>query len=118
MTFTETSIIREMKSYGNQTISDNALLNVDNLILYPIEGNLIIFDCNTYKELKKIFLSYSLIKIVKKIPDSENYLVCCENSSIIILNRDFNIISKYNPKQINNVKDIVAGHIVDYSIMI
>lgn len=103
MTFTETSFIREMKSYGNQTISDNALLNIDNLIFYPIEGNLIIFDCNTYKELKRIFLSYSLIKIIKKIPDSENYLICCENSNIIILNKDFNIISKYNPKQINNV---------------
>ena len=57
-----------MKSYGNQTISDNSLLDIGNgIILYPVEGNLIAFDCNTYKEIKKIFISFSLIKIIKKI---------------------------------------------------
>ena len=93
-----------MKSFGNQTISDNSLLDIGNgIILYPLEGNLIIFDCNIYKEIKRIFLSFSLIKIIKKFHDNKNYLICCENSDIFILNHEFNIISSYTPKEINNV---------------
>ena len=95
-----------MKSYGNQTISDNSLLDIgDGIILYPVEGNLIAFDCNTYKEIKKIFISFSLIKIIKKI--SLNYilyyLICCENGHLFILDKDFQILNKYIPKEINNV---------------
>jgi hypothetical protein len=57
----------KIKSYGNQTISDNSLLDIGNgIILYSIEGNLVIFDCNTYKEINRIYISYSLIKIIKK----------------------------------------------------
>ena len=93
-----------MKSFGNQTISDNSLLDIGNgIILYPLEGNLIIFDCNIYKEIKRIFLSFSLIKIIKKFHDNKNYLICCENSEIFILNHEFKIISSYTPKEINNV---------------
>ena len=93
-----------MKSFGNQTISDNSLLDIGNgIILYPLEGNLIIFDCNIYKEIKRIFLSFSLIKIIKKFHDNKNYLICCENSDIFILNHEFKIISSYTPKEINNV---------------
>ena len=93
-----------MKSFGNQTISDNSLLDIGNgIILYPIEGTLIIFDCNDYKEIKRIFISFSLIKVIKKLSESKNYLICCENSNIYILNNEFNIISTYIPKEINNV---------------
>ena len=96
-----------MKSFGNQTISDNSLLDIGNgIILYPLEGNLIIFDCNTYKEIKKIFLSFSLIKIIKKLSTNNNYLVCCENGQIFILNSEYNIIQTYNPKEINNVYNL------------
>ena len=94
----------KMKSYGNQTISDNSLLDIGKgLILYPLEGNLIIFDCNTYKELKKIFISFSLIKVIKKIPYNNHFLICCENGHIYILNSNFDIINNYKPKEINNV---------------
>ena len=94
----------KMKSYGNQTISDNSLLDIgEGLILYPLEGNLIIFDCNTYKELKKIFISLSLIKVIKKIPYNNHFLICCENGHIYILNSNFDIINNYKPKEINNV---------------
>ena len=93
-----------MKSYGNQTISDNSLLDIKNgIILYPLEGNLIIFDCNNYKEINRIFITYSLIKIIKKIPGFDNYLLCCENSHIFILDKNFNILYDYKPKEINNV---------------
>ena len=48
-----------MKSYGNQTISDNSLLDiVEGIILYPVEGNLIAFDCNTYKEKRNIYIIF------------------------------------------------------------
>ena len=68
----------KMKSYGNQTISDNSLLDIDNgIILYPIEGNLVIFDCNDNKEINRIFITYSLIKVIKKIPQIDYYLLCC-----------------------------------------
>ena len=94
----------KMKSYGNQTISDNSLLDIGNgIILYPIEGNLIIFDCNTYKEIKRIFISFSLIKVIKKISFNNHYLICCENGHIFILNSDFDIINSYKPKEVNNV---------------
>ena len=94
----------KMKSYGNQTVSDNSLLDIGKgLILYPVEGNLILFDCNEYKELKKIFISFSLIKVIKKIPYNNHYLICCENSHIYILNSNFDIINNYKPKEINNV---------------
>ena len=94
----------KMKSYGNQTISDNSLLDIGKgLILYPLEGNLIIFDCNTYNELKKIFISFSLIKVIKKIPYNNHFLICCENGHIYILNSNFDIINNYKPKEINNV---------------
>ena len=95
-----------MKSYGNQTISDNSLLDIgDGIILYPVEGNLIAFDCNTYKEIKKIFISFSLIKIIKKISLNyiQYYLICCENGHLFILDKDFQILNKYIPKEINNV---------------
>ena len=93
-----------MKSFGNQTISDNSLLDIGNgIILYPIEGTLIIFDCNDYKEIKRIFISFSLIKVIKKLSENKNYLICCENGNIYILNNEFNIISTYTPKEINNV---------------
>lgn len=94
----------KMKSYGNQTISDNSLLDIGNgIIAYPLEGNLIIFDCNNYKELNRIFIAYSLIKIIKKIPMMDNYLLCCENGHIFILDKDFHILFNYKPKEINNV---------------
>jgi hypothetical protein len=93
-----------MKSFGNQTISDNSLLDIGNgIILYPIEGTLIIFDCNDYKEIKRIFISFSLIKVIKKLSENINYLICCENGNIYILNNEFKIISTYIPKEINNV---------------
>ena len=93
----------KMKSYGNQTISDNSLLDIGNgIILYPIEGNLIIFDCNTYKEIKRIFISFSLIKVIKKISFNNHYLICCENGHIFILNSDFDIINNYKPEEVNN----------------
>ena len=94
----------KMKSYGNQTISDNSLLDIGNgLILYSLEGNLILFDCNTHKELKKIFISLSLIKVIKKISFNNHYLICCENGHLYILNSEFDIISNYKPNEINNV---------------
>ena len=94
----------KMKSYVNQTISDNSLLEIGNgNILFPAEGNLILFDCNTNKELKKIFISYSLIKVIKKIPQINNYLLSCENGLIFILDQDLNILYKFKPKEINNV---------------
>ena len=100
-----------MKSYGNQTISDNSLLDIGNgIILYPIEGNLIIFDCNTYKEIKRIFISFSLIKIIKKISLNNHYLICCENGHIFILNSDFDIINNYKPKEVNNVYSLDISH--------
>ena len=109
MTNQETNKFKEklrMKSFGNQTISDNSLLDIGNgIILYPLEGNLIIFDCNTYQEIKKIFISFSLIKIIKKF-SSNNYLICCENGEIFILNSEFNIIQIYTPKEINNVYNL------------
>ena len=94
----------KMKSYGNQTISDNSLLDIDNgIILYPIEGNLVIFDCNDNKEINRIFITYSLIKVIKKIPQIDYYLLCCENSRIFILDKEFHILYNYKPKEINNV---------------
>ena len=100
-----------MKSYGNQTISDNSLLDIGNgIILYPIEGNLIIFDCNTYKEIKRIFISFSLIKVIKKISFNNHYLICCENGHIFILNSDFDIINNYKPKEVNNVYSLDISH--------
>ena len=102
-----------MKSFGNQTISDNSLLDIGNgIIFYPIEGTLIIFDCNTYKEITRIFLSFSLIKVIKKLPGFNNYLICCENGNIYILNNEFNIISTYSPKEINNVYSLDISNIV------
>lgn len=97
----------KIKSFGNQTISDHSLLDIGNgIILYPLEGTLIIFDCNTYKELKRIFISFSLIKAIKKIPDSKYYLICSENGNIFILNDEYKIVSTYIPKEINNVYSI------------
>ena len=94
----------KMKSYGNQTISDNSLLDLENgIILYPVEGNLIVFDCNSLKEIKRIFISFSLIKIIKKIPMINYYLIICENGNIFILDIDYNILYNYKPKEINNV---------------
>ena len=93
-----------MKSYGNQTISDNSLLDIGNgIILYPLEGNIIIFDCNTYKEINKIFITYSLIKVIKKIPMMDNYLVCSEDGHIFILNKVYKILYDFKPKEIKNV---------------
>ena len=93
-----------MKSFGNQTITDNSLLDIGNgIILYPLEGNLIIFDCNIYKEIKRIFLSFSLIKVIKKFNDNKTYLICCENGDIFILNNEYNTITSYSPEEINNV---------------
>ena len=83
-----------MKSFGNQTISDNSLLDIGNgIILYPIEGTLIIFDCNDYKEIKRIFISFSLIKVIKKLSENKNYLICCENGNIYIFFHCFNIFT-------------------------
>ena len=83
----------KINSYGNQTISDNSLLDIGNgIILYPVEGYLIIFDCNICKEVKRIFVSFSLIKGIKKIPMMENYLICCENGHIYVLDKDYNIL--------------------------
>ena len=94
----------KIKSYGNQTISDNSLLDIGNgIILYSIEGNLVIFDCNTYKEINRIYISYSLIKIIKKIPLLDNYLLCCENGHIFILDKDYKILFDFKPKEVNNV---------------
>ena len=94
----------KIKSYGNQTISDNSLLAIDNgIILYPLEGNLIIFDCNICKEIKRIFITYSLIKVIKKIPLINYYLLCSENGHIFILDINYNILYNYKPKEINNV---------------
>lgn len=94
----------KIKSYGNQTISDNSLLDIGNgIILYSIEGNLVIFDCNTYKEINRIYISYSLIKIIKKIPLMDNYLLCCENGHIFILDKDYKILFDFKPKEVNNV---------------
>ena len=93
-----------MKSYGNQTISDNSFLDIGNgIILYPLEGNIIIFDCNDCKEINRIFITYSLIKAIKKIPGMDNYLVCIENGHIFILNKEYKILYDYKPKEINNV---------------
>ena len=94
----------KMKSYGNQTISDNSLLDINNgIILYPLEGNLIVFDCNICKEIQRIFISYSLIKIIKQIPMLNYYLLCCENGHIFILDKNFNIHYNFKPKEVNNV---------------
>ena len=94
----------KLKSYVNQTISDNSLLDIGNgIIFYPAEGNLVIFDCNIYKEIKTIFISYSLIKVIKKIPEINYYLISCENGHIFILDQEFNIIYQFKPKEINNV---------------
>ena len=94
----------KIKSYGNQTISDNSLLDIDNgIILYPLEGNLIIFDCNICKEIKRIYITYSLIKAIKKIPLINYFLLCCENGHIFILDMNYNILYNFKPKQINNV---------------
>jgi len=106
----------KMNSYGNQTISDNSLLDIDNgIILYPVEGNLIIFDCNICKEIKRIFISFSLIKGIKKIPMMSNYLICCENGHIYILDKDFNIVYNYRPKEINNVYSLDISTQLKYS---
>ena len=102
-----------MKSFGNQTISDNSLLDIGNgIILYPIEGNLIIFDCNTYKEVKRIFISFSLIKIIKKLPGFNNFLICCENGNIYILDYEYQIIKTYASKEINNVYSLDISNII------
>ena len=106
----------KMNSYGNQTISDNSLLDIGNgIILYPVEGNLIIFDCNICKEVKRIFISFSLIKGIKKIPMMDNYLICCENGYIYVLDKDFNIIYNYKPKEINNVYSLDISIQLKYS---
>jgi len=106
----------KMNSYGNQTISDNSLLDVGNgIILYPVEGNLIIFDCNICKEVKRIFISFSLIKGIKKIPMMDNYLICCENGYIYVIDKDFNIIYNYKPKEINNVYSLDISIQLKYS---
>ena len=98
----------KMKSYGNQTISDNSLLDIGNgIILYSLEGNIIEFDCNTCKELKRIYITYSLIKVIKKIPMIENYyLVCCENGHIFILDKDYKIFYDLKLKEVNNVYNL------------
>ena len=106
----------KMNSYGNQTISDNSLLDIGNgIILYPVEGNLIIFDCNICKEVKRIFISFSLIKGIKKIPMMDNYLICCENGYIYVIDKDFNIIYNYKPKEINNVYSLDISIQLKYS---
>ena len=106
----------KMKSYGNQTISDNSLLDIDNgLILYPIAGNLILFDCNICKEIKRIFISFSIIKVIKKIPLMNNYLISCENGHIYILDMDFKILYNYKPKQVNNVYSLDISTQLKYS---
>ena len=103
----------KMKTYGNQTISDNSLLDIGNgIILYPIEGNLIIFDCNINKEIKKIFLSFSLIKVIKKTEFNDLYLICCENGHIFILDINFEIINIFKPKEINNVYSLDISHVI------
>ena len=94
----------KMKSYGNQTISDNSLLDIGNgIILYPLEGNLIIFDCNICKEINRIFITYSLIKAIRKIPMMDNYLICSEDGHIFILNKEYKILYDFKPKEIKNV---------------
>ena len=94
----------KMKSYENQTISDNSLLDAGNgIILYCLEGNVIVFDCNTCKKINTIYISYSLIKIIKKIPMIDNYLICCENGHIFILDNNYKILYEFKPKEVNNV---------------
>ena len=94
----------KMKSYGNQTISDNSLLDAGKgIILYCLEGNIIVFDCNKGEEIKTKYISYSLIKIIQKIPMTDNYLICCENGHIFILDNDYKILYNYKPKEVNNV---------------
>ena len=106
----------KINSYGNQTISDNSLLDIGNgIILYPVEGYLIIFDCNICKEVKRIFVSFSLIKGIKKIPMMENYLICCENGHIYVLDKDYNILYNYKPKEINNVYSLDISIQMKYS---
>ena len=102
-----------MKSFGNQTISDNALLDAgEGIIIYPIEGTIIIFDCNTYKEIKRVFITFSLIKVIKKLQFNNNYLICCENGHIFILSNEFNILFTYKPKEINNVYSLDISEII------
>jgi hypothetical protein len=61
-----------MKSFGNQTISDNSLLDIGNgIILYPLEGNLIIFDCNIYREIKKSLRIFRLLRLSFFTSDSD-----------------------------------------------
>ena len=106
----------KINSYGNQTISDNSLLDIGNgIILYPVEGYLIIFDCNICKEVKRIFVSFSLIKGIKKIPMMENYLICCENGHIYVLDKDYIILYNYKPKEINNVYSLDISIQMKYS---
>ena len=94
----------KINSYGNQTISDNSLLDIgEGIILYPLEGNLIVFDCNTCKEIKRIYITYSLIKSIKKIPMLDYYLLCSENGKIFILDKNYKIVYDFKPKEINNV---------------
>ena len=107
----------KMKSLGNQTISDYSLLDIGNgILLFPVEGTLIIFDCNTYKEIKRIFLTFSLIRVIKKLPGNNYYLICCENGLIFILNNEYKIISTYEPNETNNVYSLDISNIIKSGI--
>ena len=55
----------ELHTIGVQTISDNAILFIDdNTLVYGLSGNLIVYDIKDDTIIYKVFLSESMIKTI------------------------------------------------------
>ena len=99
----------ELHTIGVQTISDNAILFIDdNTLVYGLSGNLIVYDIKDDTIIYKVFLSESMIKTISLLNIKNCVLVSSENATIFIVDyRIGSIVDKVNLRTINNVYSIV-----------
>ena len=98
----------ELHTIGVQTISDNAILFIDdNTLVYGLSGNLIVYDIKDDTIIYKVFLSESMIKTISLLNIKNCVLVSSENATIFIVDyRIGSIVDKVNLRTINNVYSI------------
>ena len=105
----EQNKIFELHTIGVQTISDNAVLFIDdNTLVYGLSGNLIVYDIKDDMIRYKVFLCESMIKTISLINIKNCVIVLTENANIFIVDyRIGHIVDRVYLNLINNVYSIV-----------
>lgn len=93
-----------IKSYGTHTISDYSLLAISTeTIVFPLEGELVLYNMISKSVSKRQRISYSLIKSIIKYNENE-LVVADEGAQVFIINYpSLEIITQWHLKMVNNV---------------